>query len=792
MTNYPTKRRVQMRYGKEDLILETGRMAKQADGSVTVQFGGTMVLVAAVLSKEPKPGVDFLPLTVEFQEKTYAAGRIPGGFFKREGRPSEKGILTCRLMDRPIRPLFPEGFHNEVQVMALVLSHDGQNDPDIAAIIGASAALGLASAPIQRIGACRVGRVNGEFVLNPTYAEIEQGDLDLVVVANHDGVVMVESGAKEIPEEVMIQALKFGHEHALQTVKLQEELIGAVKIREFPVQETNQALLEKVRRIVGSRVEEMLRAKSKNEGGDSGKKALIAEILAQVQTPEAAVTEAGIAEALSSLEKEGVRRFILEKGQRMDGRDMTTVRPISCEVGVLPRTHGSGLFTRGQTQSLCTVTLGTGSDEQIIDALEKKWFKSFMLHYNFPPFSVGETRPIRGPGRREIGHGALAEKAVKAVMPTKEEFPYTVRVVSEILESNGSSSMATVCGATLALMDAGVPVKGPVSGVAMGLVKEGARTKILTDIIGLEDHYGDMDFKVAGTAKGITALQLDLKLTGVPVDLLAEALLQAKPARAQILEKILENIAAPRPELSQFAPRITVIKINPERIGELIGPGGNNIRRITQESGATIDVEDDGTVRVASADPASSKKAVDYITALTQDAEIGKIYQGVVKRITNFGAFFEIAPGKEGLCHVSELSDQFIPKVEDAIKMGDVRPVKVVEIDTMGRINLSHRQALLPEGTPPVPPARRSSGGDRDRGGRGGPGGDRDRGRSGPGRDFRRSGGSGGEFRRSGPPSHDRERHRGPASGGHSSRGEGAGTESPAAPRERDWEPTDR
>ena len=781
-----------MRYGKEDLILETGRMAKQADGSVTVQFGGTMVLVAAVLSKEPKPGVDFLPLTVEFQEKTYAAGRIPGGFFKREGRPSEKGILTCRLMDRPIRPLFPEGFHNEVQVMALVLSHDGQNDPDIAAIIGASAALGLASAPIQRIGACRVGRVNGEFVLNPTYAEIEQGDLDLVVVANHDGVVMVESGAKEIPEEVMIEALKFGHEHALQTVKLQEELIGAVKIREFPVQETNQALLEKVRRIVGSRVEEMLRAKSKNEGGDSGKKALIAEILAQVQTPEAAVTEAGIAEALSSLEKEGVRRFILEKGQRMDGRDMTTVRPISCEVGVLPRTHGSGLFTRGQTQSLCTVTLGTGSDEQIIDALEKKWFKSFMLHYNFPPFSVGETRPIRGPGRREIGHGALAEKAVKAVMPTKEEFPYTVRVVSEILESNGSSSMATVCGATLALMDAGVPVKGPVSGVAMGLVKEGARTKILTDIIGLEDHYGDMDFKVAGTAKGITALQLDLKLTGVPVDLLAEALLQAKPARAQILEKILENIAAPRPELSQFAPRITVIKINPERIGELIGPGGKNIRRITQESGATIDVEDDGTVRVASADPASSKKAVDYITALTQDAEIGKIYQGVVKRITNFGAFFEIAPGKEGLCHVSELSDQFIPKVEDAIKMGDVRPVKVVEIDTMGRINLSHRQALLPEGTPPVPPARRSSGGDRDRGGRGGPGGDRDRGRSGPGRDFRRSGGSGGEFRRSGPPSHDREWHRGPASGGHSSRGEGAGTESPAAPRERDWEPTDR
>ncbi len=762
MTN-SNVRRVQTRYGKEDLILETGRMAKQADGSVTVQYGGTLVLVSAVISKEPKAGVDFLPLTVEYQEKTYAAGRIPGGFFKREGRPSEKGILTSRLVDRPIRPLFPNGFHNEVQVIALVLSHDGANDPDIAAVLGASAALGLAGAPIARVGACRVGRVNGQFVINPTYAELEQGDLDLLVVANRDGVVMVEAGAKEVSEEDLSEALKFGEEQALKTVALQEELIaGTAKKREFSVKNMDAGLLEKVRKIAGSKVEEELQARSQKEGGSGSQKDLVAQILAQVQNSEGTVTEADILDAMHTLERESVRRAILERGQRLDGRDAVTVRPITCEVGVLPRTHGSGLFTRGQTQGLVTVTLGTGSDEQIIDALQGKWYKSFMLHYNFPPFCVGEVRPLRGAGRREIGHGALAEKALQAIMPAKEVFPYTVRVVSEILESNGSSSMASVCGGTLALMDAGVPIKSPVSGIAMGLVKEGSKYKILTDIIGLEDHHGDMDFKVAGTAKGITALQLDLKLTGVPVSLLAEALQQSKAARAFVLEKILESIASPRAELSPYAPRITVLKINPEKIGELIGPGGKNIRRITQESGATIDVEDDGTVKVASADPISSKKAIDYINGLTQEAEIGRVYQGIVRRITNFGAFFEIAPGKEGLCHVSELSDQFIPKVEDVVKLGDTMPVKVVEVDNMGRINLSHRQALLPEGTPPVPPARRPGGGDRDRGGRSG-GGDRgrfsggDRGRSGPGRS---------EFRRGGPPSSQDRGQRGPGGPG--------------------------
>ncbi|MDO8730575.1 MAG: polyribonucleotide nucleotidyltransferase [Candidatus Omnitrophota bacterium] len=715
-------------------------MAKQADGSVMVQYGGTVVLVSAVISKEPKAGVDFLPLTVEFQEKTYAAGRIPGGFFKREGRPSEKGILTSRLVDRPIRSLFPKGFTNEVQVIALVLSHDGQNDPDIAGILGASAALGLASAPIGRVGACRVGRVNGQFIVNPTYAEIEQGDLDLVVASTTDGIIMVESGAKEVSEEVMVEALRFGQEQGLKTITLQEELIsGRAKVREpFPIHGTDKDLLEKVRKLAEPKLIEALKARSEKEGGDSGKKSLIADVLAQVQTPGGTVTELQVAEAFSVIEKAWIRKTTLEKGQRMDGRGKADVRSISCEVGVLPRTHGSGLFTRGQTQALVSATLGTGSDEQIIDALQGKWYKSFMLHYNFPPFSVGEVRPLRGAGRREIGHGALAEKAVWAVMPAKEEFPYTVRVVSEILESNGSSSMATVCGATLALMDAGVPIKAPVSGIAMGLVKEGSKYVILTDIIGLEDHYGDMDFKVAGTAKGITALQLDLKLTGVPLELLADALLQAKPARAHVLAKMLESIASPRTELSPYAPRITLIKINPEKIGELIGPGGKTIRRITAETGATIDVEDDGTVKVASTDAVGAQKAVDFIRGLTQEAEVGKIYQGIVKRITNFGAFIEIAPGKEGLCHVSELSDQFVPKVEEAVKLGDPIAVKVVEIDSMGRINLSHKQALLPEGTPPIPPTKRmGGGGDRDRGrggdrgGRGFGGGDRGRGRAG-------------------------------------------------------------
>ena len=792
--NTDSMRRVQMRYGREDLILETGRLAKQAGGSVVVQYGGTVVLVSAGVAPEPKERVDFLPLTVEYQEKTYAAGRIPGGFFKREGRPSEKEILTARLVDRPIRALFPKGFRNEVQIICLVLSHDGTNDPDIAAILGASTALGLAGVPVMRVGACRVGRVNGEFVLNPTYSEIEQGELDLVVAATPEGVIMVEARAKEVPEEILVEALRFGQEQDLQAIRLQEELIAQANrtaVLEIPLHKLDPGLVEQVRKLAEEKIRQALQARVQKEGGLGVKKDLVDGLLAQLQPEgvqpvgvEAGLTEGQIIEAIAQIEREMVRRSILEGSRRMDGRDSTTVRPISCEVGVLPRTHGSGLFTRGQTQSLVSTTLGTGSDEQMIDALQGKWYKSFMLHYNFPPFSVGEIRPVRGPGRREIGHGALAERAMKAVMPAKEEFPYTVRVVSEILESNGSSSMATVCGTTLSLMDAGVPIKSPVSGVAMGLVKEGSRAMILTDIIGLEDHYGDMDFKVAGTAQGVTALQLDLKLAGAPVDLLAQALDQAKPARALVLEKMLQSLAAPRAELSPYAPRITILKINPEKIGELIGPGGKMIRKITQETGVTIDVEDDGTVKVASTDAAAAKKAVDFIQGLTQEAEIGRVYQGVVKRITNFGAFCEIAPGKEGLCHVSELSEQFVPKVEDVVKLGDTLAMKVVEIDSQGRINLSHKQALLPEGTPPVPPARRP-GGDRDRGrhsgDRGRPSGDRDRGFRRSGGDFHRAGGGPDRDR-------DRDRSRGPSrlsSPSHSAPRGGPGT------RERDPERAD-
>ena len=803
MTNETKVTRVQMRLGKEEVVLETGRMAKQADGSVMVQYGGTVVLVSVVLADEPKEGRDFLPLTVEYQEKMYAAGRIPGGFFKREGRPSEKEILTARLVDRPTRPLFPKGFRNEIQIIALVLSHDGSNDPDVLAILGASAALGLAGAPTLRVGACRVGRVNGEFVVNPTYAELEQGDLDLVVASTSEGVIMVEAGAKEVPEEAMAEAIRFGQEQGLKTIALQEQLLsqaGPRPARTFPIPEVSRELQERIRRLAESRLEENLKERSEKEGGEDGKKALVAEILAQLQpTPPAAgeegLTGQQVGGVVADLERSLLRKAILEQSRRVDGRDRTAVRPIDCAVGVLPRTHGSGLFTRGQTQSLTSATLGTGDDEQMIDAVQGKWFKTFMLHYSFPPFSVGEIRPVRGPGRREIGHGALAERSLRAIMPSKEEFPYTVRVVSEILESNGSSSMATACGATLALMDAGVPIKSPISGIAMGLVKEGSRYAILTDIIGLEDHYGDMDFKVSGTAKGITGLQLDLKLNGVPVEILAEALQQAKPARAHVLERMLESIAAPRTELSPYAPRITILKINPEKIGELIGPGGKTIRKLTQETGVSIDVEDDGTVKVACADAAAAKKAIDFIQALSQEAEVGRVYQGVVKRITNFGAFCEIGPGKEGLCHVSELSEQFVPKVEDVVKLGDTLAVKVVEIDAQGRINLSHKQALQPD-APPTPPVRRPGGGGGRPRGRFG----EERGRHGPGpggdREFRRPP----EHRRAPGPGFQRDRdrggHRGPPRhpAQHSSQarggpGPGPGPEPAARPRRWGEEP---
>jgi len=711
------------------------------------------VLVTAVAATKPRPGIDFLPLTVEYQEKTYAAGKIPGGFFKREGRPSEKEILSARLIDRPCRPLFPKGFRCDIQIISLVLSHDGVNDPDVLAVVGASAALSISDIPFKGpLGCVRIGRVNDQWVVNPSFDEADTGTLDLVVVTSPDGIIMVEAGAKEISEELMIDAMRIGEQHAQEVAEIQKQLVAACgkPKREVTLTTPDPALIEKVRKAATAELDAEITRASQKEGRSEAMDALLARLTEQFVVEGGTVTAADVSAALSEVETEHLRRTILGKRVRADGRELTTLRPITCEVGILPRTHGSGLFTRGQTQSLATTTLGTPSDEQRIDALEGKTTKSFMLHYSFPPFSVGEVRPMRGPGRREIGHGALAERSLKAVIPTKEQFPYTVRIVSEILESNGSSSMATVCGGTLALLDAGVPIKAPVSGVAMGLVYESLdRYVILTDITGLEDHGGDMDFKVAGTSAGLTGLQLDLKLTGVPLEVLARALEQSREPRQTILRAIAAVLPQPRAELSAFAPRITTIKIDPEKIGTVIGPGGKMIRKIVADTGATIDIEDDGTVLVASTDAAASERAIAFIRGLTDEVEVGRIYQAKVTRLMNFGAFCEISPGKEGLCHVSEIDAGFVPRVEDAVKVGDTFPVKVIEVDLQGRVNVSRKQAMPgQESAPPVP--HRREGGDR------GP-------RRG-GSDDRRPprGGDDGPRRHDGPPRHEGSRDRGP------------------------------
>ena len=671
------------KFGRNDLILETGKMAKQANGSVTVSYGGTVVLVTACMSRDIKEGRDFFPLTIEYQEKTYAAGRIPGGFFKREGRPSESEILTARLIDRPIRPLFPKGFLNEVQVMAIVLSSDGENDPDILALIGASTALSISDIPFYGpLGACRVGRVNGELILNPTYAELDAADLDVVVAANKKGVVMLESRAKEISEEDYLSAVKFAYENIQGIIVLQEEFarkFGKPKA-DVKIKVLDPVLIQKVGEFSIERLKNVYKLDRKEEREEEV--GILAKELEEKLTQEGFSAE-DIKLALHDLEQQQIRSKILNEGVRMDGRGFKDIRPITCEVSVLPRTHGSSLFTRGQTQSLAITTLGTGEDEQMIEALEGQKYKSFMLHYTFPPFSVGETGPVRGPGRREIGHGALAERALLAVMPSKDKFPYTIRVVSEILESNGSSSMASVCAATLSLMDAGVPIKDAVGGVALGLVKEGEKVRILTDIAGLEDHFGDMDFKVAGTKVGVTAVQLDLKIDGISLDLLKQCIEQSKEGRMFILGKMATALTQPRQELSSYAPRIEVLKINTEKIGGLIGPGGKTIKGIIAATGASIDIQDDGTVLVGSTDAAKSQDAIRMIKAITEDVEVGRIYNAKVKRITNFGAFCEIAPGKDGLVHVSELSDKFVKSVEEVLKVGDEIKVKVVCIDEL-------------------------------------------------------------------------------------------------------------
>ena len=688
---------VSKKIDRGEIVFETGKVAKQADGSVTVQLGGTLVLVACVCSKEARQGTDFLPLMVEYQEKTYAAGKIPGGFFKREGKPSEKATLTSRLIDRPIRPLFPEGMTNDIQVVAMVLSTDAENDSDILALNGASCALSISDIPFAGpIGAVRVGLVDGKFIVNPTFTELETSELDLVIVGKDNETVMIEAGASELSEEKIEEAIKFSKKYIKELIEVQKEFAkkcGKKKRTDITCLEIKEELLKQVKSISLKKLDGINKLASKEER-EEALHLLAKELSEKLITEDGETTELEVKTALSKVEKEVVRKSIIESGKRVDGRGYEDIRQIECSIGFLPRAHGTGLFTRGQTQALCAATLGTSSDEQRIDALEGEMHKAFMLHYNFPAFSVGEVKPMRGPGRREIGHGALAERALRPVMPLNEDFPYTVRVVSDILESNGSSSMASVCAGSLSLMDAGVPIKGQVAGISVGLVSEKNKSVLLTDIAGLEDHYGDMDFKVAGTEKGITAIQLDLKIEGLNDDLLKKALEMAKSARFTILKKMNDVIAEPKEEISTYAPRITILKINPEKVKDIIGPGGKIIKKIIRETGVSIDIEDDGTVQVASSDREASQAAIDIINGLVMEAEVGKIYKGTITRLMNFGAFCEVLPGKEGLIHVSEIANRFVKDVSSELNVGDEVTVKVIEIDQQGRVNLSIKQAV--------------------------------------------------------------------------------------------------
>ena len=689
--------KVSTKIGTSDIIIETGKLAKQADGAVTVTCGETIVLVTAVMSKNPREGIDFFPLMVDYREKTYAAGRIPGGYFKREGRPTEREILTSRLIDRPIRPLFPEGMTNEVQIMAAVISSDGENDSDTLSVIGASAAVAISGMPyLGPLGAVRIGRIESEFVINPTYAQAAESDLDVVVCATKEGIIMIESGAKEVSEDTFVEAIDLGFKECQKLIALQEDLASKCKKpeQEAVYKKVNTELVEKIKELASDKLLEINSKPSKEERMDMID-LLSEELTEKLVTEDGDITSSGIKAALSKIEKTLVRDSILKDKKRVDGRSADEVRNIECEAGILPRTHGSALFSRGQTQSMSVITLGTGSDEQYVEALEGEWKKTFMLHYNFPPFSVGEAKPIRGVGRREIGHGALAERSLISIMPSKEEFPYTVRIVSDILESNGSSSMATVCAGSLALMNAGVPIKKGVAGIAIGLVKEGDEFIILTDIAGLEDHYGDMDFKVAGTSDGITALQVDIKLkSGITMEIVREAVAAAKKARTHILGIMEKTIPKSNESLSQYAPRIETLKISTDKIKDVIGPGGKVIKKIIADTGASINVDDDGTINVASNDGEALEKALNIIKSIVEDPEIGRIYKGKVTKVMNFGAFCEILPGKEGLVHVSELSNEYVKNAEDVVKIGDELDVKLFEIDDRGRLNLSHKKAI--------------------------------------------------------------------------------------------------
>jgi polyribonucleotide nucleotidyltransferase len=751
--------KVERQSGGRRLSIETGTYAKLADGAVTVQYGDSVVF-GAVVRAAPREGIDFFPLQVDYRERRAAAGKFPGGFMKREGRPTTKEILTARLIDRPLRPLFPKGFMDEVQIHLNVLAFDGENDPDIFSGIAASAALAISDIPFTTPTAhVRVGKVEGQLVLNPTVEQLEYSEMDLVVAGTKHFVNMIELGGREVKEDEVADAIEFGHKAVIEIVGMIEELQSkAGKEKAGDIKHPDAGFVDAIRARVTDKIREVKGRAGKHDRADAITKILedlLAEMAPPVTDPNASYQtiiatrdkQKQIRNIFVEVEEQVTREAILS-GVRPDGRDYHSIRPISCEVGVLPRVHGSAVFTRGETQSMCTVTLGTSSDEQLVDGLIDEYSQKFMLHYNFPSYSVGEVRPIRGPGRREIGHGALAERSLVAVLPGIEEFPYTVRIISDILESNGSSSMASSCGGCLALMDAGVPITKPVAGISVGLVKEGDKSVLLTDIIGEEDHFGDMDFKVCGTRDGVTAIQLDIKIEGIDYKIIRDTLHRAKEARLTILDKMAAVLPAPRPEISKYAPRLLTVKIDPEKIGKLIGPGGKNIKKLQEDTGAQIDIEDDGTVFISSVDQASAEKARDLVEAITAEVKVGKIYAGKVVSIKDFGAFVEIAPETDGLCHVSELSDKYVQNVTDIVNIGDEIRVKVILIDDQGRIKLSRKAAMKEEGlSDPEPVGAPAGGGDEeghhhhheDRGGhrgdRGGDRGDRggDRGRHGGG-----------------------------------------------------------
>ncbi len=691
-------------YGAHQVTLETGEIARQASGAVVVKMADTVVLVTAVGNRSVREGMDFFPLTVDYQEKFYAGGRIPGGFFKREGRPTEKETLISRLIDRPIRPLFPEGFHNEVQVIATVLSMNPEVDGDIPALIGASAALALSGLPFDGpIGAAKVGYLDGQYVLNPTAEQLKTSKLELVVAGTSNAVLMVESEAQLLSEDVMLGAVMFGHREMQTVIRAINELTVEVGVQSWNWEASakNESLIAVLKGAVGDRLAQAFQVQDKLQRRDAIaalKKETIESLRAQAE--QNGWTAAELAKEFGELEYQTMRASVLKTRQRIDGRDLSTVRPITSKVGVLPRTHGSALFTRGETQALVITTLGTARDGQIIDAVSGEYKEHFLFHYNFPPFSVGEAGRMMGPKRREIGHGRLAKRGVLAVMPTMEEFPYTVRTVSEITESNGSSSMASVCGSSLAMMDAGIPIKAPVAGIAMGLIKEGDDFAVLSDILGDEDHLGDMDFKVAGTSDGVSALQMDIKIDGITEEIMKIALAQAREGRLHILGEMARALQAPRAELSEYAPRLLTMKIHPDKIREVIGKGGSTIQAITKETGTQIDIQDDGTIVIASVNAAAAQAAKARIEQITSDVEPGRIYEGKVAKLMDFGAFVTIAPGKDGLVHVSQISNERVEKVSDKLKEGDIVKVKVLEVDKQGRIRLSMKAVAEGEGVP--------------------------------------------------------------------------------------------